>query len=832
MTISVANVNQAAHTFGGWIEKTNQIADALSTKVVTTDSNTTVGNAAITNAFGANQIYANTLYGGNLTSTSALALGSNVYIKPYVGGANVVTVVGNSSTGSFATTIEGNNLTVSTGNTAFNGSRINIDVTNVDIVAATTKLTSNTTLYGNSSVAVVRITGNTSTSNLDVVADTIKVAGVANVVGNTTIQANSTLNNIKVAGNGTISNVTITANDVYLTPSSNVNITSQLYVSNVVETGNVTTVGYVNATASVNSAILAVGTSFVANTTGAYHTGTVNAASFTTTGVRANTTGVFPTSNASGQSLGNTTSRFVISANTINASGLITGSSGATITGTANVSSVLNVGANNTLNTTAHFISSNSTVNTVITATSITQSNTTDVPLVANDSGIYHTGTVNAASFVTAGVRANTSGIYPTSNTVGQTLGSPTQRFEVDANTVDASGLITGASGASITGQTNTTSLLVGGIIRANTTGIFPASNTSGQVLGNTTARVAITASTIAASGAAAISNTLAAGNTTITGFANISGTANVGGDVTLNSNLILTTATSIVANGTGGTTGQVLAANSEGKPYWTNPSSLNVVNTEAEYVFTNTVTVDRSGGTGDNFFTIKSQNTAAITIYGDSSGTGNGTTSGSYLRLGADGISNVALLSIIQQAGINGIGNAYAGTLGNSVLLGTIGTYDLQLGTQNSVVQTITTGGNTGFGNTTPAHKVRVEGTFSALTSVQVGTAFTANLAGVFHTGSVNAAAATFGTTVVANSTGLYSAASIRTDATTSNSSGFFPASNTSGSALGNTLARWTITASSIAASGNVVAAGFQYSNGAQVGIIVYNAAGTQVFP
>ena len=46
----------------------------------------------------------------------------------------------------------------------------------------------------------------------------------------------------------------------------------------------------VNATTSVNSAIVSVGTAFVANATGAYHTGTVNAASLSTTGFSANTT--------------------------------------------------------------------------------------------------------------------------------------------------------------------------------------------------------------------------------------------------------------------------------------------------------------------------------------------------------------------------------------------------------------------------------------------------------------------------------------------------------------------------------------------------------------
>lgn len=45
----------------------------------------------------------------------------------------------------------------------------------------------------------------------------------------------------------------------------------------------------VNATTSVNSAVISVGTDFIANATGAYHTGTVNAAVVSTTGFSANT---------------------------------------------------------------------------------------------------------------------------------------------------------------------------------------------------------------------------------------------------------------------------------------------------------------------------------------------------------------------------------------------------------------------------------------------------------------------------------------------------------------------------------------------------------------
>jgi hypothetical protein len=64
-------------------------------------------------------------------------------------------------------------------------------------------------------------------------------------------------------------------------------------------------------------------------------TGNINAASYTTTGITINATAIVPTSNSSGQTLGNTISRFVLSANTIDATGAITGT---TISGTVNVS--------------------------------------------------------------------------------------------------------------------------------------------------------------------------------------------------------------------------------------------------------------------------------------------------------------------------------------------------------------------------------------------------------------------------------------------------------------------------------------------------------------
>ena len=147
--------------------------------------------------------------------------------------------------------------------------------------------------------------------------------------------------------------------------------------------GNTTVTGFVNASVSVNSALITVGTSLIGNTTGLYHTGTVNAASHTTSGVTANATGVYPSSNSVGTALGAAANRWIINANTINASGLITGGAGLTITGTANVSSLLNVGANVSLSTTTVKVG-NSTINTSIGAATISINGT----VVANSSAI------------------------------------------------------------------------------------------------------------------------------------------------------------------------------------------------------------------------------------------------------------------------------------------------------------------------------------------------------------------------------------------------------------------------------------------------------------
>ncbi len=84
MTISVANVSSSTDTFGQWVSKTNIIADALTTRAVTTDSNTTTGNAAITGTFSANVYFGNTLSGGNTSGAANLSITSNAIFSQNV----------------------------------------------------------------------------------------------------------------------------------------------------------------------------------------------------------------------------------------------------------------------------------------------------------------------------------------------------------------------------------------------------------------------------------------------------------------------------------------------------------------------------------------------------------------------------------------------------------------------------------------------------------------------------------------------------------------------------------------------------------------------------
>ena len=241
----------------------------------------------------------------------------------------------------------------------------------------------------------------TKASNTLAIGNTITVAtilatGAVNAASHT-VGSSFIANSTAIVGTG-FANITTSVNSALLTVGASfianttgayhtgvVNGASHTVGSNFIANSTaIVGTGYANITTSVNSALLTVGSSFIANTTGAYHTGTMNAASLTV--------GALFTANST-----------LVNAAAINVTGQVNAA-------TSYATTSANVGTNVQANTTAFFVAANSTVNTAITATSITQRSTSSTPLTANEIGIYHTGTVNAATLsVGTSVIANTS---------------------------------------------------------------------------------------------------------------------------------------------------------------------------------------------------------------------------------------------------------------------------------------------------------------------------------------------------------------------------------------------------------------------------------------
>lgn len=77
MTVTVANTSNT-QTFSYWLNRTNELADAMTNKVVTVETDATTGNAAITGTFTANVLAGNTVYLSNTTSNVTISVPNTV----------------------------------------------------------------------------------------------------------------------------------------------------------------------------------------------------------------------------------------------------------------------------------------------------------------------------------------------------------------------------------------------------------------------------------------------------------------------------------------------------------------------------------------------------------------------------------------------------------------------------------------------------------------------------------------------------------------------------------------------------------------------------------
>jgi len=380
-------------------------------------------------------------------------------------------------------------------------------------------------------------------------------------------------------GTTTIANSTALGTGILASSLTSVGTLSSLTLGGAVSgvttlaAGNTTITGFANASVSVNSALLTVGTAFVANTIGAFHTGTVNAASFTTTGLTINTTAIVPTSNSSGQTLGNTTSRFVLSANSIDTTGAINIAAGQVLKFNNDVgisrsqAAVLSIG-NGTQNDSTGTIS---LTGGLFQGAVNAASHTVGSSFIANSTGITSTGFANVSTTLQVGTNTATFGtavyIIASGNT-GVGTSSPASLFHVKRGSNATENYPTNTWAARIINATDANTengLVVGNRWAAVESTIFEAGSIYGggsawasyyKVTGigthtwgtGSTGTEAMRIDTNGNTGIGntapahklSIGGTLAAGNTTITGFANVSTTLQVGGISTLAANLVM----------------------------------------------------------------------------------------------------------------------------------------------------------------------------------------------------------------------------------------------------------------------------------------------------
>jgi len=389
-------------------------------------------------------------------------------------------------------------------------------------------------------------------------------------IENPTIQANLTPNSLKL-GNSTINSIT-NSSSVNLSDATDTVIlrTTVLSFGNSTVNGssNSTTFRIANSTANVTITKVAI----TGNANAELNV--INAASLTTTD------GVYPTSNASGTSLGNTTNRWLLNANTIDASGLVTVvnlNSSATI----NAASDINVGTNLTVNTTAVKVGS-SAANLVANSTTIKIANST-ANVTITKAAI--TGNANAQfNNVTTIGYVNTAGlfVYGTNTHIGNNTTAADATFRVDGNAnvtgnvfisenltvvgnltftseLTATANISPVSNGGATGYWlgNTTGLwniYANTVIVSGSGGVYPASNSAGNKLGNTSNRWIIAGNTldlstslIVGSNVTLTTSVLSIGNSTVNASVNSSSLALNG--VKTNQDLEFQTTTSTTAS-------------------------------------------------------------------------------------------------------------------------------------------------------------------------------------------------------------------------------------------------------------------------------------------
>jgi hypothetical protein len=491
--------------------------------------------------------------------------------------------------------------------------------------------------------------------------------------------------------------------------------------------------------------------------------------------------------------LGSSTQRWVVSANTGDFSGTVTGTV-ANMSTSVN-SALLTVGTSFIANTTGAYH----------TGTINAASYTVGSSFISNTTGVYHTGTVNAASFTTTGFTANTTGTYPTSNSSGSALGTTTQRWVINANTINASGLLTATAGANIQGTANLVDVNISGNLTVSGTTTYV--NTTNLNVGDNivTLNADLTGATAPTENAGLeinrgssanvnflwneTSDSWTLGNTSVTGYVNASASVN---------SAILSVGASFIANTTGAYhTGTI---NSASYTIGSNFSANSTVVTTSDQIIS-TRTGSAADGDGQIYLNGGTSNRIDWAATGVGAPSVSTRSSGTKLVL----YPAVAAASVDFGMGIdtNVMWSSVADTgdtfrwYANTTLLFDANTSGITVGSGG--ISPTSNSSATSLGSSTQRWVLNantisasglingssgliVTGTANVSVAFNLGSSFTANTTGAYHTGTVNAASLTVGSTFVANATAVVISTPLTANATTGTSGQVLTSNGTTG--------------------------------------------------
>ena len=439
MTALISNVAISTDTFGSWITITNEMATAFRSNTMTVDStaggSVSTGNGYVNGYFGSNTLYATTALRGGTGSVSAnLVISTN-------------------------TTIQGNvNIT---------GTSVNIGSSLFTINSSAISTTANVIFNGDLTVSGTLTAGISANASIIPASNNVYTLGNTARVFNTVYASNTVIYDIITIGGTTINATSYTGTATNALSANNSTYLNGQLASYYTNAGNLTgTLPY----SSLGTNVINTTANF---TISGMHTHTANV---TLAGVIANSSigssGQILTSNGSSTYWSSPTSG-VAGSNTqvqYNNSGVLAGAAGLTFNNVTN-----NVILANTLTVSSSVNAASFNATGQANAATLRATSSLDVAsaVTGNATGVYTSGTVNAASYtVGSSFIANTTGVY-TSGTVNAASYTVGTAVVANTTTLNSNGFVVNSTGAYVTGLVNAASYTVGSSFIANTSGVY-----------------------------------------------------------------------------------------------------------------------------------------------------------------------------------------------------------------------------------------------------------------------------------------------------------------------------------------------------------------------